>query len=205
MLALTVLPSHVSAASLGWTDPTGDAHYRSEQTGPIPGLSEPAWDVTAASVQSTPKLVKWETRVLDMSAPQPVMVHGRTFAYGFRYKTAVFQLGVYETSDDPITWFSGRPVGPDGRDIGGPTEALPCPDCRVWFDARRNSVAFSVSVDTLARGIRRVIPNEPIGAGSLLEDIWVGAGPIYENPGGVGKLMLLHDIAPAPEPASLRL
>ena len=185
---------------MSWPDQTGDGHYQSEVTGPVPVISEAAWDLTAARIESDGKRFMWELSLLDIDAARPSHTSGRWYLLNYQFGSAQFQMSLSEADGALEVEFSGWNTGPAGADTG-----LPCPDCRAVWSPRTNTVAVHTSVATLARGARLVDRSARLGPGSVLRSVRAAAGPTYAYPDGGHMFSHVHDTSHAPSPGSIQL
>ena len=200
IVAGLVISAPARASQLSWPDQIGDGHYQSEATGPIPVISEAAWDLTAARVESDGNRFMWELSLLDIEAARPSHTSGGWYLLNFQFGSAQFQMSVIEADGALGVEFGGWNTGPAGAQTG-----LPCPDCRAVRSTSSNTVAVHTSVATLARGARLVDRSARMGPGSVLRAVRVGAGPTYDYPDGRHMFSHVHDTSHAPSPGSIQL
>lgn len=204
-LALGAQPA--AAGLLEWKDPEGDAQLIvtvgdsrvATQDVNVPIPSEPALDITSASIKTTGDKTVWTANIKKLSSAAPTGTTGQKYIFYFSYGEASYNLAVIDDAGyGKRTELRGGPTGQ--------TNPTPCGQCIGVLDVKASRLVITTPTAALSRAFKAVDPTaKAIAPGAKLEKISVTSGRThgaYASGVGGGHFQHTADKAVAPAPGT---
>lgn len=190
-LGVFLAATPAQAASLSWTDPTGDAVGLGVVDGPS---NDPNFDITKVRVERVGNKLVWTAEVPQLAPGRPTLSTGYNFRFYFTHSATQYKFDVGENA-----------LGEQSMSLtntGTPAVTLECKDCKGKINREKKSVSLEAPMASLDAAFKKA--GAPAATGAEWSKLYVWSQRRVGAPTTGTGLVLVADEADAPEGAILQ-